>query len=300
MTKILLLLMFLSSFTSFAKDSKPSVQKKMDKRSQEEKEQDVLDFSNIKSVIQSDGLSAQKRMNEVYAKKISKERKSIKYGRYQYPNEGDFWSILSELWLVKNAQKLNWDFPKPDYGIGPAFRSLLEKLGYFNKRIKILIVNTSTISHFALPGRNGEYLFIVSLPFIRNMDLTKVDISLILLEDFFRSELGSFRANLNIDLKFLGTNFYESKMDKTIVKRTLARYSEVIFNSGFNFQQQFELTKKMDQLLKVDPVLWGAYYKLIGKIDRYVKNDILYKTYLKIYPSPELQLKWLSPVKKAL
>jgi len=56
----------------------------------------------------------------------------------------------------------------------------------------------------------------------------------------------------------------------------------------------------MDHLLKSDPGVWSSYLKLIRKIDKLVKTNLLYKDYTKIYPSPELQLKWLVPEQKRI
>jgi hypothetical protein len=56
----------------------------------------------------------------------------------------------------------------------------------------------------------------------------------------------------------------------------------------------------MDKILKSDPPLWSAYLKMINKIDGLIKNNLLYKDYNKIYPSPQLQIKWLTPKKTVL
>lgn len=270
------------------------------KLTQEEKERSVINYSNIKKILQNDGLTKEKENKEKYVKAIKKERKKISNNRYNYPNQSDYWALMSEYWLVKKAQVLRWDFPKPEYGIGIAFRQLLEKFGYYNKNFKVLIVNTPTVTHFGLPAGKNEFIFILSLPFIRSLDLTKVDISLLLLEDFLRIEEKYFIKNLNLDQKFLGTNFKKLKLNNSTITNTVKKYSEVIFEKGFNFQQQYEITKKMDVLLKSEPPLWGAYFKLYNKLDRFIKADVLYKNYLRIYPSPELQLQWLSPKKKVI
>jgi hypothetical protein len=267
---------------------------------QEEKEDSVIDYSNIKNVILNDGLKNDQIKKQELVKEIKSQRGQINLNRYNYPEAKDYWSMMSELWLVKNAQVLRWDFPKPEYGINIAFKQLLEKFGYYNKSFKILIVNTPTVTHFGLPDGEDSFIFILSLPFMRSLDLTKVDISLLMFEDFMRMEKNFFIENLGIDQAFLGTNFYEKKIDKSQVSKTLKVYTEVVFKTGFNFQQQYEVTKSMDQILKSDPPLWTAYFKLYKKLDRFIKTDLLYKNYLKIYPSPELQLQWLSPKKKVI
>lgn len=267
---------------------------------QEEAESEVIDYSNLKTVLKNDGLVKEKRKKEVLLKQIKQEKRKINISRYNYPDEDDFWYLMSEYWLVKNAQILKWDFPKPEYGIDIAFKQLLEKFGYYNLNYKIIIVNTPQITHFGLPAGKNRFIFVLSLPFMRSLDLTKVDISLVLLEDMIRIEKGHFISNLSGDKSIIGQNFYESKFKKQLFKDYLGHYSKIIFENGFNFQQQYETTKKMDMLLKTDPELWGAYFRLLKKIDRFIKTDLLYKDYLKIYPSPELQLEWLSPKKKVI
>jgi len=267
---------------------------------QEEKEVKVLNFNNIKSVLKNDGLISKKNEKEKLVTKIKEERKKILIEKYSYPSEEDFYKFLTELWLVRNAQVLQWDFPKPEYGIEIAFKGLLEKIGYYNKKIKILMVNSPVISHFALPLGNNEFVFLVSLPFIRTMDLTKVDIALLLLEDYFRLEQKLFINNINVDKTIFDKNFLDETFNKKLIPETLESYSRVILKTGFNFQQQFEITKKMNEVLTSDQPLWGAYYKLLNKIDRLIKSDLLFKDYLKIYPSPELQLQWLKPKKDIL
>jgi len=41
--------------------------------------------------------------------------------------------------------------------------------------------------------------------------------------------------------------------------------------------------------------MWNTYLSLLSKIDELTKNNVLYKKYSQIYPSPELQLNWLKP-----
>ncbi|MFT6631341.1 MAG: hypothetical protein ACJAS4_001290 [Bacteriovoracaceae bacterium] len=294
MKNLLITFIFLVTSSSFSQESKTS------DLTQEEREDSVVDYSNIKSVILNDGLQSEKEKKQELVKEIKSQRGRISSNRHNYPSADDYWSMLSELWLVKNAQVLRWDFPKPEYGLNIAFQQLLEKFGYYNKAFKILIVNTPTLTHFSLPDGKNSFIFILSLPFMRSLDLTKVDISLLMFEDFLRMENGFFITNVEIDQKFLGTNFQEKKLDKSQLKNALKKYTDVVFNTGFNFQQQYEVTKAVDQILKSDPALWSAYFKLYKKLDRFIKTDLLYKNYLKIYPSPELQLQWLSPKKKVI
>lgn len=301
MKKLSIILLFISlSSLAIAQEAKSLKNVLESEETFEEKEQEMIDYSSIKDVLKNDGLTKQRVKREKLVKQIAIERTEISKGKYDYPNAANFWTFMSEMWLVKNAQQVSWDFPKPDYGIKEHFQSVLEKLGFYNKSFKILIINTPTIVHFGLPADKGENLFLISLPFIRTLDLTKEDISMLLLEDFFRLENGDFLTSLNPDISFLGTNFFKGKFAQDKIDKILKGYSEVIFKKGFNFQQQYEVTKKMDTILRSNPTMWGNYFKLLTKINQIVKTDMLYKDYLKIYPSPDLQIQWLTPKKPVL
>lgn len=267
---------------------------------QEDKEKSVIDYSNIKNVLKRDGLAGHKEKKDDQLKRIKKIKSKMQLAKYSYPTTSDFWSFMSEYWLVKNAQTLQWDITRPEYGIKSAFKNLLEEFGYYQKKFKILIVNSPDITHMGLPGNSGEVILILSLPFMRTIDLTKVDISLLLLEDFFRIEQSHFVKNLKTDLKFLNGNFADSKMNIKYIKAVQKEYDRIIFKAGFTFQQQYKVTKMMDRVLKSNPGLWSAYIKVLNKIDRLIKMNLLYKNYNNIYPSPELQIKWLTPKKKVI
>jgi len=129
-----------------------------------------------------------------------------------------------------------------------------------------------------------------------------LEISVFLLEDFFRLEAGYFKKSFkNEKLKEVaGKNFKGKKPDMSLVEDMLKHYSMQFHEKGFTFQQQFEITKKMDSYLKSMPDLWSVYYLLLGKMDRFLKMNLQYKDYLKLYPSPEMQVKWLSPEEKVL
>ncbi len=292
------LLTFVLPFSMAAPTSESNSRVK--KAEQLEKEISLVDFNSIKSVLKKDNLNqiVKEKKKEIIV--VKQEQKKKKVVLYNYPQEVDFWTFCSELWLVRNAQLLKWDFKKPDYGLSISFRTLLESLGYYEKRFNILLVNTPTLSHIALPTSSNEALLVLSVPFIRTLDLTKLEISLLLLEDYFRLEKGYFYDHVrSTDLqKIFGANFFGKSPQMKIMDKVLNRYSELVFQKGFSFQQQFEVTKRMDSVLRSNLKLWGAYNKLLQKIDNLVKSNLLYNGYNKIYPSPELQLKWLSPSQK--
>lgn len=268
---------------------------------QDEKELEVVNFNSIKKVLQQDGLSEAAKKKEKQVTILKKEQSKVEANRYLYPTESEMWGFISEYWLIKNAQILNWDFEKPDYGLEKNFSTTMEKLGFYQKKYKILLVNNPTMVRAGLPGDN-EFILLLSVPFIRSLDLSKLEISLLLFEDFLRLEQGYFKQNVATEKfhKLSGTNFQGQKPDISMVEEMLKNYTNQINNKGFTFQQQFEITKKMDAYLKSNPELWNAYFRLLGKIDRFIKVNVQYKDYVRLYPSPEMQVKWLSPEDKVL
>jgi hypothetical protein len=268
---------------------------------QSEKELELVDFKSIKKVLEQDGLSKQVVRKKKQVKAEKKVQVEVEAARYLYPTENELWGLVSEFWLVKNAQILGWDFQKPDYGLETSVRSIMEKLGFLQRRFKILLLNTTTVVRTTLPG-NSETYFLLSVPFIRSLDLSKLEISLLLLEDFLRSEAGHFRTNVITEKmkKLAGTEFTGHKPDLSLVEELMRNYDTQVNKKGFTFQQQFEITKKMDAFLKPHPELWTTYYRMLGKINMLLKTNSAYQDYPKLYPSPEMQLKWLSPEEKVL
>lgn len=269
---------------------------------QEEKELELVNFKSVKKVLQKDGLSEAVKIKEKQVQAMKKEQHTVEVSRYNYPTQDELWGFVSEYWLVKNAQLLQWDFQKPDYGLEKSFSTVLENLGFYQKKFKILLLNNPTVVHAALPGSDGEVILLVSVPFIRSLDLSKLEISLFLLEDYFRLEQGYFKKAVETEKmrKLPGTNFHGSKPDLSLIQELLSKYDQQINEKGYTFQQQFEVTKKMDSFLKSNPELWNVYFRLLGKIDRMVKTNSQYKDYIRLYPSPEMQVKWLSPPEKVL
>jgi hypothetical protein len=259
-----------------------------------------IEFDKIKKVLKKDRLGAEVAKKKAIRRVKKIKRKQKKVGRYDIPEEERFWSFFSEYWLIKNATVLKWDFKKPDYGLEKSFREFLETMGVFEVRFKILLVNSPDVTHFALPSNPNEFIFLLSVPFIRTLDLSKLEISLLLFEDYLRVQNGFFKNYASVDgvKGFVGGNFYEKKFDSKLIEAISTRYDQLIFDKGFSFKQQFEVTKKMNQILKSSSKLWNGYYLMLGKIDNLVKTNILYQKYLKIYPSPELQLSWLRPGRK--
>jgi hypothetical protein len=268
---------------------------------QEEKELEAVNFQSIKKILMQDGLSEAAKKKEKELGILKEEQAKIETQRYFYPRESELWGFLSDYWVVKNAQLLNWDFEKPDYGLESSFRSLMEQIGFYQKKFKILLVDTPSLVRASLPG-DDEFTLIISVPFIRQLDLSRLEISLLLFEDYVRLEQGYFKKNVMTEKmsKLVGTNFEGTKPDVQMLEEILKNYNSQIMKTGYNFQQMFEVTKKMDAYLKSSPEIWNSYFRLLSKIDRFIKSNNQFNDYLKLYPSPEMQVKWLSPEEKVL
>jgi hypothetical protein len=255
----------------------------------------LIDYKMIKDVLVNDNLAQVVKDRKEKAKRteILKNKKLV--ATYDFPSQEDFWPFFSEYWLVKSVQKLKWNFTKPDYGLDSSFQRLLEKIGFLEKQFKIMLLDTNEITHMALPGNDQVYILLLSLPFIRTMDLTKLEISLLLFEDFIRARMGYFKnyATSKQLQKWFGKNYHQKKLSKSLFQDIFNKYNKLIFSDGFTFQQQFEVTTEVAKLLKGNEKYIVSYRRLISKIDNLVKEDRSYKVYNQLYPSPELQLNWL-------
>ncbi|MCB9091883.1 MAG: hypothetical protein H6621_02860 [Halobacteriovoraceae bacterium] len=287
------LFIFFSFINVFAQDQKEETQNS-----------EEVEFNELKDVLKNDQLLESYKKKQKIKKQVEKKRKKIEEAKkIQYPTNDIFWQIASEHWLVKNAQKLKWDFDKPSYGIGVNFKKTLVELGFIEKKIKILLIKNTNITHFALPSSKDEYIFVLSVPFIHSMDLSKREISMLLLEDLLRSNNSYFKDNLKKAsfIPLIGTEIEkDQKLQMKSYNELIGMYSDVIFKKGFNFQQQFEITRKMDELLKPYKDYWNAYYSLCQKRNQLVSSNALYKFYNGIYPSTVMQLSWLKPTEKKL
>lgn len=302
--KWLLMITLILSFETFGEEnmSKPeevTTESKLEEqvKTQNEKENEMINFNSLKKILKNDILEGEVQKKVDTVQKIKEERKDAEISKNFFPTKDDIWGFLSEYWLIRSAQDLKWDFEKPDYGIKEAINTLFRSQALIEKRIKILIINSPNLSHLALPGNNNESIFLISLPFIRTLDLTKQEIALMVLEDYLRLEAGYFVKYVSTkELNdVLGKNYFGRTMDVKEINKVLQNYSDFVAKKGFTFQEQYEVTKKMDNLLRSQMNLWTSYGQLISKIDRLVKMNLMYEHYIKLYPSPEMQLKWLNP-----
>lgn len=266
------------------------------------KNQFNTDFSRIKEVLKNDQLEKEVQKKIALQKQTRNIKELAIKGLYNIPKENEIWSFLTEFWIVKNIDRLKWNFEKPDYGLDEFFSKFLQDLGYYEVSFKILLLDNSLVPHFCLPSNSNEAIFLLSAPFIRILDLSKKEISLLLLEGFIRGKMNQFKNKVNSPelVNIMDTNFQKKDFPQKVFDNIFKKYDEVIFEKGFNFEEQFEVTMKMEGILKTNLDLWKSYLNLIEKIGNLAKTNILYKDYAKLYPSPEMQINWLMPKKKQL
>jgi len=297
---LLILSLTLININTYASESHPPVGEKKSEDKKEEvlpKDGELIDFSSIKDIIKKDGLDAELKKKTEEKRKLIDEKKKIEIRKFNIPSEDIFWSMFSELWLVKNATRLKWDFHKPDFELEKSLALMFESQGIYEKKFKILLIDSTEIPHVALPSNRDELIFVLSLPFVRILDLSKVEISLLLFEDYVRLQKGQFKNYVTSkELEaYLGTNFNGKPFNKKLFDDHLKKYDNLLFEKGFSFQDQFETTKEIDVLLKSDLKIWNTYLTMLQKIDDLVKSNSLYKKYNQLYPSPEMQMNWLKP-----
>ncbi|MBP5296041.1 MAG: hypothetical protein J6Y94_01765 [Bacteriovoracaceae bacterium] len=263
-------------------------------------EEEWVNFKAIQKVLNNDQLAAPAQRQQQAMRKSSQRQQQQAKARFDIPTAENFWGFFTEFWVVKNINILQWDVAMPDYAIESHLVAWLQKLKMPPLKFKLLLLDTINICHLALPSNPGEVLFLLAVPFIRTLDLTQTEISLLLLEDLVRHQQGYLVQYLTTKdaQRFWGTNFKNNpKFQGKFIGELLQRLDEISMGTGFSFQQQFVVTNAVRELIKDDDKLLYAYQTLLKKIDQLVKNNPKYKNYLNIYPSPELQLNWLHPEK---
>ncbi len=272
-------------------------EEKLTNKTQLEKEVEFVNFNSIKDVLKDDHLDKNAVEKVLAVKKIRQKRLRKTISKYNVPTAVDFWMVASEYWLVKNVSVLKWNFKKPDYEIEQQVIDLFKQLGIINIKFKILLLNTSALTHLYLPYKDNEFLVLLSVPFIRSLNLSQVEISLLILEEYIRSKNKLLEKRLMSKeiSKYIGKNFYTNKkISFTPFKKLIKKYDELAFVKGYSFQQQFEVTKSLKRLLTGESKLRKAYLSLLKKIDQLVTNDPDYKDYIRFYPSPKVQINWFT------
>ena len=244
-------------------------------------------IDQIKDILIKDKLLIESDMKIINDLKNEIEIDKKKQLENQPLTEDEFWDLVTHLWLVKRESKLKWDFEKVDYGVNHIFESLLNKLNITGKGYKILYLNTLLIPHLGI-STGKEYILLISKPFIESLDLSKQEISLLLLDEYIRLKLNTLTNKINERLN--------SSIDANndLFEKYLTILDDQLFSKGFSFQDQYNLTKEVSSHLKNDPKIASLYGRLNSKIKKTIEIDNIYSSYSKLYPSPEMREVWLS------
>ncbi len=266
-------------------------------QTQVESELEGVNFGALEEILEKDKLSTHVKKKLKAVKKVQELREKEMEEKKYYPSSQDFLPFLTQMWLVKNAAILKWDFEKPEYGIAQHLSEVLRKVGLIKRQYKILIINTDLLPSFALPTEKGSGYLLLSLPFMKTLDLSKNEISLLLLQDILRMDGAYLEKTLKETGLFekVGKKMTEDEPNVSFVSDLLAHYSKNVFEVGVNFQQQFEVTKQMDNLLKGHENLRKSYLSLLNKISEMDTQSDLFKNYNKLFPTAKMQLEWLQP-----
>lgn len=259
--------------------------------------QEEVKLKNLKKILEHDKLLEISKEKEKLEKLKKKVKKKVIRKISRFPSEDVFWEIFSEYWLAHNAAELKWNYNYPDYGIGNFFKKTAIKLGFVQKDFKILYSKSPLVTHFALPSKKDSYIFVLGIPFIQRMDLTKIEITTLLLEDMIRSDKGYIQSIIskNTSLEKLYGIELTSSMDSTnkVMKNLNSNLNDFFSKKGFSFQMQFDVTMKMNSYLLSTPEILNSYKSLCKKRYYLGLNHKEFKFYARVYPSPEMQRKWL-------
>ena len=97
--------------------------------------------------------------------------------------------------------------------------------------------------------------------------------------------------------KISNKSFYKKKLPKEEFKKFFDSIDHLIYKKGFNFKEQYLITRKIVEIFREKKVYWNAYYSYLKKIDDLIKMNLMDGKYLRIYPSPELQMNWMNSKK---
>lgn len=251
-------------------------------------------LKSIQSILKNDFLTeVAKKEEEEKQKELSEKKIEEDITGHFYPKTSDIWSLLTQVWFIKNSVLLHWDFKNPDLGILQGFIDLLQKVGLIGKKIHLLILDTTRYPHGALPMKENEFLFFISLPFIRSLDLSTLEISLLMLEDYFRVNLGVFKNYVKDDSWYnkLGTNFYGKSPDVSFITQSIEKYTQFFTLRGYTPNEEKMVFTSMKTILSIDDAkLYLGYQEMLKKINDLITINDEYSYYSKLYPSPYLKL----------
>ena len=207
-------------------------------------------------------------------------------------DQGELDRFVKKLWLIRNNAVLKWDKKLPDYGLEDTVEKVFKTYGTKSFSYKILFINSNTITHHMIKLDDQDFIFIISKIFAEQLDLTKQEIAVLLLESFIRANseelskqaVQGFKFNKDKDLKKSLNDYVEKRIQKIDFE---------IFNFKSNFAIEEKVIKRLFNGLSSNKKYLKTYKKLMTKVDNLLKSDIRFKFFASRYPAPEIKINWL-------
>lgn len=245
---------------------------------------------DLKKILKNDLLEErklhQKNVSGVVKKKEGKSSKSS-----SLIDQKNIEDIIFDLWLIRNSKVLKWDIKLPDYGINDVFENTLKSYGLKGIRYRIIFVNSNVITHDVLNINGEELTFLISKVMAEQLDLTKQEICMLLLEAYIRGSL--MRSEFeNNEFVFEGDKDLKKSINN-YVKSRISSLDKRLFDYRSSFETEQKVLKRVYANLSNNTSLISTYKRLQEKINESLKEDVRFKFYAIKYPSPEIKLQWL-------
>ena len=233
--------------------------------------------------------------NESFIKKNvsgvgKKKQKNISKGS-SLIDQKNIEDIIYDLWLIRNSKVLKWDIKLPDYGINEVFENTLKSYGLKGTRYRIIFVNSNVITHDVLNINGQELTFLISKVMAEQLDLTKQEICMLLLEAYIRGSLiqSDFENN---EFVFEGNKDFKKSINNYLKSR-ISSLDKRLFDYRSSFETEQKVLKRVYANLSNNTSLISTYKRLQEKINESLKEDVRFRFYAVKYPSPEIKLQWL-------
>lgn len=244
--------------------------------------------NKLKKILQNDYLekSLINKSNKK-TKKISQVNKPSQ----KIIERDDLDRVIKNLWLIRNNFVLKWDKKLPDYGLESVLSEVFRAYGVKGVQYKILFVHTNLVTHQMIRVKEREFIFIISKTFAEQLDLTKQEISLLLLEAYVREVNNPKKVEKDDFSPTIGKNF-KTELNKYISSKLKQMDSE-IFNFKGTFESEGIVLKSMFNGLSSMKVFLKTYKRMLIKVNDLIKDDARFKYFSSKFPSPEIKLNWL-------
>lgn len=244
--------------------------------------------NKLKEILKNDHIKQGAKRSQVQ-KKVKQTQKMK--GSKGIVGKSDLRKVIKNLWLIRNNFVLKWDKKLPDYGLKDTISEIFLAFGVKGFKYKVLFVHTNLITHQMIQVSGKEFIFIVSKVFAEQLDLSKQEISLLLLESYVRATNDMHRTNFREFSPKKGENLKE-KINQYI-EENLKHMDSEIFNYQGSFESEDIVLKNIFNGLSSKKNFLKIYKRMLGKINELLRNDARFKYFSSRFPSPEIKLNWL-------